>query len=183
METSKAALLSPHPPRETFVNVCRRFLVVTAGERGGASGVYRVGAGDAANALRGTGRGQPPCGAGGPHPTCLQPGAPLLRAAVLSYESPRTIQVRGVAVEMSYPWFAPRIPDDPVLRPMADTPAGHGDYVVYVGPVVVFSIDAAGVVRHLLRCHYTAAESRERMSAFNSQRWPSLGRAVRIQLK
>ena len=75
-------------------------------------------------------------------------------------------------MEMSYPWFAPRIPDDPVFRPVADTPAGHGNYVVYVGPVVVFSIDATGVVRHLIRCHYTAAESKQGKN--ERFQWPSL---------
>lgn len=60
--------------------------------------------------------------------------------------------------EGAYPRFSPGVADDPVLRAVADTPAGHRNDVVYVGLVVVLSIDASRVVDHLLRRHDTAAE-------------------------
>lgn len=69
--------------------------------------------------------------------------------------------MRAVPVDSSYPWFAPRVPDNPVLRAVADTPTGHRDDVVYVGLLVVFGVDAASVVRHLVCCHYATAESKQ----------------------
>ena len=45
-----------------------------------------------------------------------------------------------------------------MLHPIADTPPGHGNDVVYVGLVMVFSIDASSVVRHLFCCQRTAPD-------------------------
>lgn len=119
------------------------------GDREGTVGIQWVGAREAAK-HHDTGQRQPHTTRGpgprsrvlrsGPRPPAAKPAGPPARAA-------------GTA----YPWFTPRIADNPVLGALADTPAGHGNDVVDVGLLLVFRVDAARVADHLLRRHDPAA--------------------------
>ena len=103
----------------------------------------------------------PPCRTESPQPHIwsLKPHCSGLQFSATNL--PQTIHVRAVPVDLSYPWFSPRVPDNPVLHAIADTPPGHGDDVVYEGLLVVFGVDATSVVRHLFCCHYATAERKQ----------------------